>query len=308
MTTLLVHHDDFQGHDVGRGHPECPQRLAAIEKVLAEERFDRLVRFEAPLGTIAQIRLAHPAEHIQGIEAARPASGISHLDGDTAMSVGSWDAALRAVGGICAAVDRVVGGEVSNAFCAARPPGHHAEADRAMGFCIFSNAAIGALHARENLGLSRVAIIDFDVHHGNGTQDIFWTDKDLFYGSTHQMPHYPGTGALSETGVGNVFNAPLNPGVGGEAFRQAMESRILPALDAFEPDLILVSAGFDAHRADPLANINLTEPDFEWITNKLLDAADRHAGGRLVSILEGGYDLDALSRSVGVHVSALMSA
>ncbi|MBZ0216328.1 MAG: histone deacetylase family protein [Fimbriimonadaceae bacterium] len=308
MTTLYIHHDDYLGHDVGRGHPERPERLIAIERVLAGEAFRRLKREEPPLGTIEQIRLAHTEGHVRVIEAVRPAQGIAHIDADTAMSPGSWQAALRAVGGIVSAVEQVVAREVSNAFCAVRPPGHHAEANRPMGFCLFNNAAIGALYARQTLGLDRVAIVDFDVHHGNGTQDIFWSNKNMFYGSTHQMPLFPGTGALHDTGVGNIFNAPLYPHVNGEVFRDAMRSRILPALDAFSPDLIIVSAGFDAHHDDPLANIDLTEQDFEWITNKLLDAADRHTGGRLVSVLEGGYDLGALARSAGVHVSALMSA
>lgn len=308
MTTLLVHHDDYQGHNMGYGHPECPERLVAINKVLDRDEFQALKREEPQFGTLEQIALAHPEEYFHLIDSVRPSEGIAQIDADTAMSPGSWNAALRAVGGIVTAVDQVVARDVTNAFCAARPPGHHAEANRAMGFCFFNNAAIGALHARKNLGLERVAIVDFDVHHGNGTQDIFQRDKDMFYGSTHQMPLFPGTGALGETGVGNIFNAPLYAGAGSEAFREAMDIRILPALEAFRPDLIIVSAGFDAHRDDPLANINLTEQDFEWITNKVLEAADRYCNGRLVSTLEGGYDLNALSRSVGVHVSALMSA
>jgi len=308
MTTLLLHHEDCLGHDMGEGHPERPARLTAIEKTLAQESYKNLVRQDAPLGTTDQVLLAHPESHVKAIDHARPLQGLAFLDGDTAMCAGSWTAALRAVGAIVSAVDQVVARDVDNAFCAVRPPGHHAEINQAMGFCLFNSVAIGAFHARRNLGLERVAVVDFDVHHGNGTQDIFWSHRDLFYGSTHQMPLFPGTGARSETGVGNIFNAPLSPGAGGELFRDAMSERILPALDAFAPDLILISAGFDAHKDDPLANINLTEPDFAWITKKLMEAADRHAGGRLVSILEGGYDLGALSRSVGIHVSALMSA
>ena len=308
MTTLLLHHEECLLHDMGEGHPERPARLTAIERVLAADAFAGLERQNAPLGTTDQVLLAHPASHVSAIDRARPKQGVSFLDADTAMCPGSWNAALRAVGAIVSAVDQVVAGEADNAFCAVRPPGHHAEASHAMGFCLFNSVAVAAFHARKNLGLERVAVIDFDVHHGNGTQDIFWSHKDLFYGSTHQMPLYPGTGALNETGVGNIFNAPLRPGAGGDAFQEAMTTRILPALDAFRPDLILVSAGFDAHMDDPLANINLTEQDFEWITGHLMELAERHAGGRIVSILEGGYDLDALSRSVGVHVSALMSA
>jgi acetoin utilization deacetylase AcuC-like enzyme len=207
-------------------------------------------------------------------------------------------------------VDRVLddASGMDNAFCQVRPCGHHAEKQRAMGFCIFNNVAIAGLYARKKHGCERIAVVDFDVHHGNGTQDIFWSDKDLFFGSTHQMPLYPGTGAINETGVGNVFNAPLRPGDGGERFKEAMEVRIFPALRNFRPDIVLISAGFDAHRDDPLANLSLTEPDFAWATRKLLDIADRHAGGRLVSMLEGGYNLAALAKSVGVHVSALMEA
>ena len=308
MTTLLVHHEDYIGHIMGQGHPECPARIEAVNTVLADEAYSGLLRQKAPRGDVEQVYLAHPKDYVDLIDAHRPSEGIWQIDADTAMSPGSWDALFHAVGGIVSAVDQVVAGDVSNAFCAARPPGHHAEAKRAMGFCIFNFAAIGAIYAQEKLGLERVAVVDFDVHHGNGTQDIFQDNKDLFYGSTHQMPFYPGTGAVTETGVGNIFNAPLRAGAGSDEFRAAMMDNILPALDSFQPDLIIVSAGFDAHENDPLANINLTEPDFEWITCKLLDAADRHAGGKLVSTLEGGYDLDALGRSVGVHVSALMSA
>jgi acetoin utilization deacetylase AcuC-like enzyme len=199
-------------------------------------------------------------------------------------------------------------GAADNAFCAVRPPGHHAERARPMGFCLFSSVAIAAEHARAAHGAERVAVVDFDVHHGNGTQDAFWSDKDLFYGSTHQMPLFPGTGALSETGVGNIFNAPLNPLDGSNRFREAFQTRILPALHNFGPDLVLISAGFDAHREDPLAQIELTEADFTWVTEKLMEMADKHAGGRIVSLLEGGYDLDALARSTAVHVRVLMQA
>ncbi len=234
--------------------------------------------------------------------------GAVRFDPDTVMSAGSLEAALRAVGAGLLAVDEVIAGRARNAFCQVRPPGHHAEGQRAMGFCFFNSIAIAAHYARDRHGLERVAVVDFDVHHGNGTQDIFWDNKNLFLGSTHQMPLYPGTGALGETGVGNIFNAPLRPGDGGEAFRDAFESRILPALANFGPDLILVSAGFDAHRDDPLANLELDESDFAWASEKLAEAAERHAGGRLVSMLEGGYDLAALGRSVGAHVKVLMEA
>jgi acetoin utilization deacetylase AcuC-like enzyme len=226
------------------------------------------------------------------------------------MSVGTWEAALRAVGAGLLAVDKVLDPEsgVSNAFCQVRPCGHHAEKDRAMGFCLFGNVAIAGMYARARHGAERIAVVDFDVHHGNGTQDIFWSDKDLFFASTHQMPLYPGTGAVGEAGVGNIWNAPLRPGDGGEPFREAVESRILPALRNFGPDLVLISAGFDAHEADPLANLRLVEADFMWATEKLAEAASRHCNGRIVSMLEGGYDLTALARSVGVHVRTLMDA
>ncbi len=232
------------------------------------------------------------------------------LDPDTALSAKSWEPALRAVGAGLAAVDRVMdkSSGIANVFCQVRPCGHHAEAERAMGFCIFSNIAIAGLYARKKYGCERIAVVDFDVHHGNGTQAIFWSDKDLYFASTHQMPLYPGTGALSETGVGNVWNAPLRPGDGGDPFKEAFNARILPALRNFGPDIVLISAGFDAHKDDPLANLQLTEPDFAWATGKIAEIAAKHAEGRLVSMLEGGYNLAALARSVGVHVKALMEA
>jgi acetoin utilization deacetylase AcuC-like enzyme len=245
---------------------------------------------------------------VEAIRAATPKQGLVWLDPDTAMCPKSYDAALRATGAALYAVDQVMSGAAENAFCAVRPPGHHAEASRAMGFCLFNSVAIAAEHARAAHGAERVAVVDFDVHHGNGTQHAFWSDKDLFYGSTHQMPLFPGTGALSETGVGNIFNAPLNPLDGSARFREAFLTRILPALHDFGPDLVLISAGFDAHREDPLAQIELTEADFTWVTEKLTEIAEKHAGGRIVSLLEGGYDLDALARSAAVHVQALMQA
>lgn len=307
MTTLLSHHTDYVAHEMMPGHPERPDRIRMVEKVLSEDRFNALVREAPELGSEDHVLLAHPEDYIRNIRDARPAEGLVHLDADTTMSPGSWNAALRGVGAIVSAIEKVVDRVHDNAFVASRPPGHHAEANRAMGFCLFNNAAIGAIYAREKMGLDRVAVVDFDVHHGNGTQDIFWDNRDLFYASTHQMPLYPGTGAPSETGVGNIFNAPLSPGADGSDFREAMSEVVLPALNAFKPDLIIVSAGFDAHARDPLANVNLFEEDFVWITNKLLEAADTHCDGRLVSILEGGYDLQALGSSVGDHVSALMS-
>jgi acetoin utilization deacetylase AcuC-like enzyme len=310
MTTLLLTHPAFIEHDTGPGHPERPDRMRAIDKVLAHDVFKDLKREEAPLreDVDEHIERAHPIAFLQKIReiATGPISGRRHIDGDTVISPGTWEAALRAVGAGLAAVDAVMSGRVANAFCQVRPPGHHAEADRAMGFCLFSNIAIAGLYARARHGAERIAVVDFDVHHGNGTQDIFWSDKDLLYASTHEMPLFPGTGALHETGVGNIWNAPLRAGDGGERFRDAFESRILPALHNFGPDLLLISAGFDAHQADPLANLRLVEADYVWATEKLAEQARRHSQGRIVSLLEGGYDLTALARSVAVHVKTLM--
>lgn len=312
MPTLLITHPCFTEHDTGLGHPERPDRMRAIDKVLAHETFDALKRAEAPLRADVEehIARAHPQSYIDAIRQVRPSSGHVHLDPDTVMSPGSWEAALRAVSAGLEAVDQVMdrSSGVRNAFCQVRPCGHHAETQRAMGFCIFNNVAVAGLYARARYGAERIAVVDFDVHHGNGTQDIFWSDKDLFFASTHQMPLYPGTGALDETGVGNIWNAPLRPGDGGEQFRDAFRSRVLPALDNFSPDIILISAGFDAHEADPLANLRLKEPDFGWATEEICRIAERRAGGRVVSMLEGGYDLTALARSVAVHVKRLMDA
>ena len=312
MATLLLTHPSFVEHDTGFGHPERPDRMRAIDRVLAHESYAALKRAEAPLrddGEEAILR-AHPEEHLARIkhaaEVALKRNGGLHLDGDTVMSASSMEAALRAVGAGLAAVDEVMAGRVANAFCQVRPPGHHAENDRPMGFCLFSNAAIAALHARARHGAERIAVVDFDVHHGNGTQDIFWSDKDLFYGSTHQMPLFPGTGELSETGVGNIWNAPLREGDAGETFRDAFTSRILGPLHDFGPDLILISAGFDAHKRDPLGGLRLVEADFMWATEEVGKAAERHCHGRIVSMLEGGYDLEALAKSVAVHVRTLM--
>ncbi|MGH6816601.1 MAG: histone deacetylase family protein [Hyphomicrobiaceae bacterium] len=315
MTTLLLTHPCFLGHDTGPGHPERPDRMRAIDAALADAKFAALRREEAPLRDDIEetLALAHPPEYIAWIERSRPTAGARpvRLDPDTVLSSGSWEAALRAVGAGLRAVDQVVDttSGIRNAFCQVRPCGHHAEKSRAMGFCLFGNAAIAGLYARAKHGLKRIAVADFDVHHGNGTQDIFWSDKDLFFASTHQMPLYPGTGAVGERGEhNNVCNAPLRPGDGGPAFREAFRTRVLPALDAFAPDIVLISAGFDAHEADPLANLRLLEPDFAWATERLCEAARKHAGGRIVSLLEGGYDLGALGRSVAAHVETLMAA
>ncbi|KAB1070201.1 histone deacetylase family protein [Methylobacterium planeticum] len=315
MPTLLLTHPAFLRHEPGGAHPERPARMRAIDEALAGPEFAGLQREAAPLREDAEARilLAHSARHLDRVRAARDAASArdaaqpQRLDPDTVMSAGSWEAALRGVGAGLRAVDAVMdrGSGLANAFCQVRPPGHHAEHDRAMGFCLFSNVAIAAHYARAKHGAERVAVVDFDVHHGNGTQEIFWADRDLFYGSTHQMPWFPGTGAVSEQGVGNIWNAPLRAGDGGEVFREAVRSRILPALDAFRPDLILVSAGFDAHADDPLGRLRLGAADFTWVTDALVEAARRHCGGRLVSMLEGGYLLPALAQSAAAHVRAL---
>ncbi len=307
MTTLLVTHSSSLAHDMGEGHPERPERVRAIERVLERESFSLLARQQAPLGTVEAILRAHPDSHIQRLESASPAQGHARLDEDTVMNPHTWNAALHAVGGAVMAVDAIMRREAGNAFVAMRPPGHHAERVTPMGFCFFNNAAIAARHAQAIYGIERVAIMDFDVHHGNGTQDIFWNDPNVLYASTHQMPLYPGTGALSESGGhGQIVNAPLRSGDDGIAFREAMEEAILPRIMDFSPDLVIISAGFDAHWRDPLANLYLTEDDFGWATLQLMEVAHKKSGGRLVSLLEGGYDLQGLAQSVAVHVAALM--
>lgn len=306
MTTLLFTHPSSLRHVTPNGHPERIDRIKAVNQILNSNHFKDLVRREAPLGRDEDILRAHAYEHLERIRAVAPAEGFEYLDSDTVMSPGSLEAALRAVGAATAGVDAVFSGEADNVFCALRPPGHHAETRRAMGFCLFNQAAVAAHYARHRYDAERVAVVDFDVHHGNGTQDIFWSDANLFYGSTHQMPLYPGTGSVQETGVGNIFNAPLRAGDGSEQFREAMGSVILPALDVFAPDLVIISAGFDAHHRDPLGSLQLTEEDFAWATLRLMEAAEVHCGGRVVSVLEGGYDLQGLAASVGIHVQALM--
>jgi acetoin utilization deacetylase AcuC-like enzyme len=307
MTTLLVTHSAGLAHDMGVGHPERPDRLRAIERSLSASRFVDLVRIEAPVAERSALLRVHPEAYVAAIERASPTHGLVQLDADTAMGPGTWEAALRAAGGAVAAVDSVMSGRAANAFVAMRPPGHHAERMVAMGFCIFGNAAIAARHAAAVHGAEHVVIVDFDVHHGNGTQDIFWSDPNVLYASTHQMPLYPGTGAVGERGeYDTVVNAPLRAGDGGEAFREAMEGKVLPRIEAFRPDLLIISAGFDAHRRDPLANLDFTEADYAWVTAKLMDIAERCCSGRIVSVLEGGYDLQALSNSVAMHVATLM--
>ncbi len=307
MSTLLITHPACLEHLTPLGHPERPERLRAIERTLEAEKFQLLARAEAPMAPLEVIALCHPMDYVVQIREATPREGMVRLDADTSMSPGSFAAALRAAGGAVHAVDQVVGKKAANAFVATRPPGHHAEAAHPMGFCLFNNAAIAARYARDRHGLARAAIVDFDVHHGNGSQDIFWADRTVMYCSTHQMPLYPGTGAADERGEHDtIVNAPLKPGAGGDAFRAAFEQTILPRLGDFAPELIVISAGFDAHMRDPLANLNLVEDDFAWATRKIMELADRCAQGRVVSVLEGGYDLEALANSAAAHVAALM--
>jgi acetoin utilization deacetylase AcuC-like enzyme len=308
MTTLLFTHLDCTGHQTGEGHPESPARLSAVIAALEDPGFAGLVRRPAPLADKDALARVHGMAFVERLLTSVPENGRRALDPDTILSPGSGVAALRAAGAMTAAVDAVATGKARNAFCAVRPPGHHAEPDRSMGFCLFNSVAVAARHAQATHNLPRVGIVDFDVHHGNGTQAVAETDASLFFASSHQYPLYPGTGARDETGVGNIVNAPLAAGSGGALFRQTWERRILPALDAFAPDLLLVSAGFDAHRADPLAGLELEEDDFAWVTERLTEMAARHCGGRLVSVLEGGYDLRALAGSAAAHVTALMRA
>jgi acetoin utilization deacetylase AcuC-like enzyme len=311
MTTVRITHPAFLEHDTGEFHPERPDRMRAIDEAIAERDFANLVNREAPLrdDDTTYILLAHGDDHLAAMAAAaKGIRGLKHIDGDTVVSPGTWEAARRAVGAGLDAVDLVMTHEASNVFCQVRPPGHHSESSRAMGFCLFNNIAIAAHYARAKHGAERVAVVDFDVHHGNGTQEIFWSDKNLFYGSTHQMPLFPGTGALTETGVGNIFNAPLRHGDGRERFEEAFRDRILRPLRNFAPDLVLISAGFDAHRRDPLGGMELVEEDYHWATEALAEVARRHANGRIVSMLEGGYDLTGLARSVTAHLDALIEA
>ncbi|WP_425419206.1 histone deacetylase family protein [Oricola indica] len=307
MTTRLYSHDIFLDHLTPPGHPERPDRIRAVAEALGLEFFDSLDRVDAPRGDAETIRYAHPEDYVTRVMAQIPEEGIARIDADTCVSPKSYEVALHALGAANAAVDDVFAQAVSNVFVAARPPGHHAEKNTAMGFCLFNTAAIAARHAQRQHGAERVAIVDWDVHHGNGTQDIFWDDASVLYCSTHQMPLYPGTGAKGETGEhGTICNAPLRPQDTGDQFRAAFKERVLTALDDFQPDLIIISAGFDAHHRDPLAEINLVEDDFDWATGKLMDAAGRHCNDRLVSLLEGGYDLKGLAASTAAHVLRLM--
>lgn len=308
MTTVLIGHEAGLAHNMGDGHPERPDRLRAVNAVLGGPAFDGLVRLEAPEADRDALLLAHPERYVDALMSARPTGRqLLRLDPDTAMNSGTMPAVLRGAGGAVRAVDEVVEGRADNAFVAMRPPGHHAERATAMGFCFFNNAAIAARHARHRHGVGRVVILDWDVHHGNGTQDIFWDDPDVMYCSTHQMPLFPGTGARDERGEHDtIVNVPLRPGDGSAVFHTALDGLILPRMAAFRPDLVIVSAGFDAHRRDPLAQIDLDEEDFALATAKVMDLAAGSAGGRVVSLLEGGYDLEGLSRSVAAHVTTLM--
>jgi acetoin utilization deacetylase AcuC-like enzyme len=308
MTTALFTHSACLYHETPPGHPESSDRLRAVLRALEDEAFQYLVREEAPPAAREELARVHPTFYVDAVLGAVPERGYASLDPDTHVSPGSGEAAMRAAGALVAAVDRVMAGKVTNAFCAVRPPGHHAEPTRAMGFCLFNNVAIGALHARARHGLKRIAVVDFDVHHGNGTQAMFEEDAELFFASSHQMPLYPGTGRPQERGrANNILNAPLDPGAGSHEFRQAWDNTVLPALDAFTPDFILISAGFDAHRRDPLANLNLVEADYAWVTEKVCAIAKQRCAGRVVSTLEGGYDLKALADSASAHVKALMA-
>lgn len=307
MTTLFLSHPDCLKHVTPSGHPEQVARLEHVLKALDAPNFNGLRREEAPMGEAAHVLLAHPLAHLEHLQDVAPTKGEISLDADTHMSTGSLTAALRAVGANVRAVDQVMGGKVQNAFCGLRPPGHHAEREKPMGFCLFGNVSIAAKHALENHGAERVAIVDFDVHHGNGTQDLLWNEPRTLFCSSHQMPLYPGSGAATETGAyHNVLNYPLNEGCSTNTMRAAYDGEILPAVEAFNPDLILISAGFDAHRADPLASLMWEVDDFRWLTMRICDVADKVCDGRIVSTLEGGYDLDALAASVAAHVEVLM--
>ncbi len=308
MTTLIYTHPACFKHQPGPHHPESPERLEAVLQALKAPEFRDAVWRDAPLGSYEQVLHVHTPDYVDDVKALSPREGYRALDaGDTIMSPGTLEAVMRCVGAACAGVDDVVAGAAKNVFCATRPCGHHAEADRAMGFCVFNQAAIAALHARAAHGLQRVAVMDFDVHHGNGTQHSFWDDPDLFYGSSHQAPFYPGTGAWQETGVaGNIVNIPLARGTGSAAFRAAMQKDMLPALRAFAPELLIISAGFDAHQLDPLGGLQFTDDDYHWITRELMQIADATAQGRVVSILEGGYSLEGLASGTAAHVLALM--
>jgi acetoin utilization deacetylase AcuC-like enzyme len=308
MSTMIYSHPACLEHKPGPGHPESPERLKVVLDVLRGEEFSALQWREAPMGTREQAMLIHERSFVEGVAEMAPKHGYMPLDGgDTVMSPGSWEAVMRCIGAACAGVGAVMTGQANNVFCATRPCGHHAEPDRAMGFCIFNQAAIAAAYAYDVFRLKRVAVVDFDVHHGNGTQNAFFARPELFYASSHQSPLYPGTGDKSETGVSkNILNVPLPPGCDSAMFRSRIEAEMLPVLRRWEPEFIIISAGFDAHKLDPLAGLKLEDDDFYWITKELMKIADATAEGRIVSILEGGYSLDGLASGTAAHVNALM--
>ena len=306
MSTIWYSHSDCLEHVTPPGHPEQVARLEYIERALSGLPLERR---EAPLGSLADVMLCHPETYFDKLQSAIPTDGFRSIDADTHASPGSFQAALRAVGANIAAVDAVMSGEASNAFVGCRPPGHHAETETAMGFCFFGNVAIAARHALERHGLKRVAIVDFDVHHGNGTQDLLWDEARCLFISSHQVPLYPGSGMAHERGAhGQIMNQPLDPGSDGRVMRGIYEREVFPAIDSFEPEMIFISAGFDAHRDDPLANLNWFEDDFAWLTREICALADKHCAGRVVSTLEGGYDLRALGSSAAAHVKELLEA
>ena len=306
MATLLASQRNFASHATPQGHPERPDRMRAIEEALRPDLFPRLLRRDAIACDLSMVDLVHAPGYLQALAQSRPAEGMAQIDEDTFISSGSLDACATALGAGLMAAEAVALGEVDNAFCAVRPPGHHAEHERPMGFCLINTVAIVARATQRKFGAERVAIVDFDVHHGNGTQDIFKADPSVFYGSSHQMPLFPGTGAANETGVGNIFNAPLAARTGRDEMRAAYDGIILPALEAFRPDFLLISAGFDADYRDPLAQLNWRPDDFAWVTGRLMEIAGRCCGGRIVSMLEGGYDRQGLATGVAAHVTTLM--
>lgn len=307
MTTAYYSHESGLTHVTPPGHPERVARLEAIAEALDATDFAALDRRDAPLAEDSEILRCHPEAYLAALREASPSEGYVSLDADTHMSPGSLTAALHDVGGCVTAVDAVLAGDAANAFVGCRPPGHHAEQAKPMGFCLFGSAAIAAKRAADHHGLERVAVVDFDVHHGNGTQALLWDEPRTFFVSSHQSPLWPGSGGVSEQGAhGNVMNVPLAPMTGGAEMRKRYSDEVFPALDDFAPELVIISAGFDAHAADPLANLNWIEDDFRWVTEAICDLADAHAGGRVVSTLEGGYDLEALAASVAAHLRVLM--
>lgn len=308
MTTLLLSQPNFADHVTPSGHPERADRIRVVEAALSGPEFSGLVRRNAGFGDLGLAELVHGPGYFEALRRARPAEGIGRIDEDTFISARSLDAVAVALGAGLAALEAVALGEVDNAFCAVRPPGHHAEIARPMGFCLINTIAVVAREAQRKYGAERVAIVDFDVHHGNGTEDIFKEDATVFYASSHQMPLYPGTGDPAFTGAGNICNVALPPGSAGEAMREAYEGRILRELEAFAPDIVLISAGFDAHVLDPLAGLEWQAPDFTWVSERLLEVADRRCEGRVVSMLEGGYDRQGLAEGAAAHVRALMAA